>query len=252
MTNTLLLLCPLGVFFFSAAIFLLPRRVTSETFATPEGPAWRSWGAPATAVLAGLPGMVAAFSCLLSGQILEWRHVWALPFGSFHLRLDPLSAWFAVLLYAVAFLGAWHGGQKPVRRSNWSGYFLLCGGMLLLLLAWDAVLFLMAWEIMSLAAWILIMNRHTRPHARRAGWFYFIVTHASTACLMLMFALLWKHAHHSFSFNAFTGLALPAAAANAAFILAVIGFGSKAGFCGFRQKEMKSGALARSSRYSGR
>lgn len=216
----LLVFASLGVYLLAAAVF--PLRGGGER---------PSRLAPALAAVAGLLGAAPAIFCLHHGASLEWAHAWGLPFGSFHLRLDPLSAWFALLLFVVAFLGAWHGGRQPASGGNWGGYFLLCFAMFLLLLAWDAVLFLVAWEVMSLAAWTLVMNHHDRPAARRAAWFYFIVTHASTVCLMLMFMLLAR-AGGGFSFDALTAARLSAGAAGAAFVLGVLGFGSKAGFFG--------------------
>lgn len=220
-----LTLASAAVFLLAAAVHIRPSLSSGRRL-----PGTSRLAAPAAA-LAGMLGIVPAFQCLLTGKSFTAGCFWGLPFGALDFRLDPLSAWFAVLLYAVAFLGAWHGKEKPAPGGAWSGYFLLCAGMLVLLLAADAVLFLLAWEIMSLAAWLLAMNRHRRTASRRAGWYYFIVTHASTACLMLLTALFWKNSG-GFNFSGFAGCLHPGAAANAAFILAVLGFGCKAGFFG--------------------
>ena len=64
---------------------------------------------------------------------------------------------------------------------------------------------------------------------RRAGWVYLVATHVGTAALIAMFAVLARGAG-SYDFAAF-GASAPLGAATAliVFVLALIGFGAKAG-----------------------
>ena len=62
--------------------------------------------------------------------------------------------------------------------------------MVLVLLARNAVLFLVAWELMALASFFLVTFEHERESVREAGWIYFVATHLGTAFLLALFLLL--------------------------------------------------------------
>ncbi|MBI5442102.1 MAG: hydrogenase, partial [Deltaproteobacteria bacterium] len=107
-------------------------------------------------------------------------------------------------------------------------YGLLAGSMALTAVARDSVLFLMAWEIMALAAFFLITTEDADPAACRAGRIYLIATHLGTAALIALFLLL-KRASGSWGLDALPAGALAPGAAAAVFLLALVGFGLKAG-----------------------
>ena len=48
----------------------------------------------ATAVIGGLLAMASAAGALASGQTPDFQIAWSVPFGSFHIALDALSAFF--------------------------------------------------------------------------------------------------------------------------------------------------------------
>ena len=62
--------------------------------------------------------------------------------------------------------------------------------MMAVVLARDAILFLLAWELMAIAAFFLIGTEEERPEVRQASWIYLVATHAGTLCLIGCFALL--------------------------------------------------------------
>ena len=66
----------------------------------------------------------------------------------------------------------------------WFFYGLLVLGMMLVLLARNAVLFLVAWELMAVASFFLVTFEHERQSVREAGWIYFVATHLGTAFLL--------------------------------------------------------------------
>ena len=47
-------------------------------------------------------------------------------------------------------------------------------------MARNGILFLMAWEIMSLASFFLVTFEDEREDVRRAGWTYLVATHIGT------------------------------------------------------------------------
>ena len=149
---------------------------------------------------------------------------WSVPGGAFAVGLDPLSAFFllpvAVLstltaVYAVGYLAH---TDAPRARTIWFCFDALVAGMWLVLIARNAVLFVAAWELMSLAAWGLVAFGQPGAEARRAGWIYLVAAHVGSVALLLLFAILA---------GAPTGpLVLPSA-----WLLALggVGFGVKAG-----------------------
>jgi hydrogenase-4 component B len=201
--------------------------------------------APRTATVLGVGGIVAGCACALVpvvGTLLgrapeSLRLPWAVPFGALALGLDGLSAWFLLpiltlsalaALYGSEYLGAFRG--RSPRARAWPFYALLTAGMALTVLARNGVLFLVAWEVMSLAAYFLVVLEDETQAVRDAGWTYLVATHIGTAFLIVMFVVLGLRAG-SLDFAAFgTAAPLTAPAAGLVFVLALIGFGTKAGF----------------------
>jgi hydrogenase-4 component B len=191
----------------------------------------------ATAVISagGALGLAAIVLSLVRGEGSATLSVrWAIPWGSFSVGLDPLGAVFLALAFLVPPLGSiyglgyWRQAQRPRsgRRLELS-YGLLAGAMAMVVLARDGVLFLMAWEVMALAGFFAATAADDGPSLRRGGWIYLIAAHLGALCLFAMFAL-WRSATGSFSLSAspFVG----AGAQAALFVLALVGFGFKAGF----------------------
>ena len=187
-----------------------------------------SAGAPVAALLAGVPVLRALFAGETPGLELGW----GLPGATLSLAIDPLSAFFLVPVLALSALGAIYGraylsSRTGMRWSSASWFFfdVLCAAMITVTLARDAILFLVAWETMSLCAWVLVSLDWERPEARRAGWIYLVASHAGTAALLALFVLLGD------SVGGGPGAALLSgkASAETLFALALAGFGVKAG-----------------------
>lgn len=158
---------------------------------------------------------------------------WSVPGGELALRLDPLSAVFLlpVLLIlacgAVFGLGYWPQRAHPDNGRKFRLFFGSLGGALVVLLtARNAVLFLLAWEVMALSSYFLITTEGEKSEARRAGFIYLVATHTGTLALFAMFALL-EQLSGSFTFPAAQSLA--AGGGVAIFLLGLFGFGLKAG-----------------------
>src|SRR5208282_490863 len=162
---------------------------------------------------------------------------WPVPYGEFFIEIDPLTAWFLLptlllsalcAIYGVGYLRSWQGRRSlgPV----WFFYGLLVLGMVLVLLARNAVLFLVAWELMALASFFLVTFEHERESVREAGWIYFVATHLGTAFLLAFFLLLARETG-SMDFNVWAEKGIHTQGlAGILFLLAVVGFGTKAGF----------------------
>jgi len=194
------------------------------------------------------PAVVIAAASVIALAYLAWSYRgisrdivselanWQLPFASLRAGIDPLSAFFMlpllILAASCAFYGFRYFGSHAVDRSHWLFYSLLVSGMVMVLLARNAVLFILAWEIMSLSSFLLVIHDKKNADAMRAGWTYFVAAHVGTAFLLAMFFLLSLSAG-SFDFSAWTGSQFSAGQADTVFLLALIAFGLKAGFMPF-------------------
>lgn len=180
------------------------------------------------ACLAGLAAAGLALAGRAQGAVaLPWR----MPHGSFALGLDPLSSFFLIPLFLLSGLAAVYalGYFKPCPGRNagrfWFFYNALVASMVLAVLARNGVLFLVAWEAMSLASFFLVVFDDAEAGTRDAGWVYLVATHIGTAFLIALFILLGRQSGS----QAFAAFAAPAGSAGLLFLLALIGFGTKAG-----------------------
>ena len=186
------------------------------------------------AMLAGLAGLIPSLRVLLTGANESFTIAWCMPGGSLHIGLDAVSAVFLVPIFLLTALAALYGGTylRPFwgKRSigfSWFCFNLLTACLVLVVVARNGLLFLMAWEGMALASFFLVVFEHDKKDVREAGWLYLVATHLGTAFLLILFALLWREAH-SLDFDRLGALA--PGIASAVFLLALIGFGTKAGF----------------------
>ena len=152
---------------------------------------------PASVFLGAVLAIGPTIEVLVGGGTLSARFAWDVPLGSLSLGFDPLSAIFAVAILVVSALAAVYGGtylQAYAGRKNlgasWFFFNLLVASMLLVVIARNAVLFSMSWEVMSLTSFFLVIFENEKPQTRRAGWTYLVATHLGTALLLAMFALL--------------------------------------------------------------
>lgn len=196
--------------------------------------------ATAVAVSATVGGcavcLVPAAGVLAGGPPLEMWLDWDGLHGPVVVGLDALSAFFLLPTLVLAALAAIYGGsylsglrpRKPLGPA-WFFFGMFVGGMILVLVARTAVLFLVAWEAMSLAAFLLVCFEHEHREVRRAGWVYLIATHLGVAFLIALFALLARNAGRV-EFAEY-GAAPPPdpPTAGLLLLLAVAGFGAKAG-----------------------
>jgi hydrogenase-4 component B len=189
---------------------------------------------------AAAAGLAGALPALAGGAPQVVRLPWELPFGEVALGLDPLTGFFLACAMAVAGIGALHalrsrdpgpGGGGASRPARYAAlYALTVAAIIGVTLARDGVLFLVAWEGMTIASWLLVGHEEDRPEARRAAMTYLIASHAGAAALYVLFALLAGHAGgYGFGQVAAAGPLAPALAGTA-FALAVVGFGVKAAF----------------------
>ena len=172
---------------------------------------------------------------LASGQAPQ---VMILPLGlpdlPFHLRLDALSGFFLLLLgVAGAGISTFAAGYFRAGEGTAPGllglqYHVFLGSMAVVILANDAYLFLVAWETMALSSYFLVTSQHRIPEIRRAGFLYLLMAHLGAICILLGFGVMGR-GNWQLTFDAMRGNSLAPAWATVAFLLALLGFGAKAG-----------------------
>ena len=81
---------------------------------------------------------------------------------------------------------------------------------------------------MALSAFFLVSTEDHRARCRTAGWIYLIATHIGTLTLFAMFAL-WRWATGSYELTPVAAGMMSAGVRNSLFLLALVGFGLKAG-----------------------
>jgi formate hydrogenlyase subunit 3/multisubunit Na+/H+ antiporter MnhD subunit len=187
------------------------------------------------AVAGSLVGLASAVRALCAGSTPDWQLAWPLPLGAVRLGLDPLSAFFLLPLFilgaACALYGRGYLGVRPRDGFSWSFFNLLLLALALVFTARDAILFIMAWELMAVTSFALVIHEREQDHVRHAGWVYLAASHIGMAALVAVFFGVSRAAGGALDFAAFRAVVPgPGAFGGLLFLLAVFGFGAKAGF----------------------
>ena len=168
---------------------------------------------------------------------LPWKGM-VLPLGlpdlPFHARLDALSAFFLLLLGAAAAgvscysVGYFSGGKRDDAGLTCLQYHWFLAAMGLVLIADDAYFFMVAWEAMALTSYFLVTTEHHDPAIRKAGFIYFLIAHVGAIAILLCFGVL-QGGQGEYTFDAMRHAQVSGNWATVAFLLALAGFGAKAG-----------------------
>jgi len=186
--------------------------------------------------LAGLVALAAGLGALLQDGVATATLPMGLPWLPSRVRLDALSGFFlcvigvvsfAVGLYGPAYVrGYEHGRDSLTALGGFAGLFL--AGMLLVVLADDAFLFMVSWEVMSLSSYFLVAFQHENAANRRAAFLYLLMAHIGGLAILLGYGVLASFGG-GFAFEAMRAAPLSTGWASVAFVLAFLGFGMKAG-----------------------
>ena len=159
-----------------------------------------------------------------------------LPDLPLHLRLDQLSAFCLILLGGASFgVSLFSAGYFKSMQGSTLGllcleYHLFLASMTLVLLADDAYMFMVAWETMALSSYFLVTTDHNVPDIRKAGYLYLLIAHVGAIAILLSFGVMQGgHGIGAYTFAAMREAHLSAFWASVAFLLALFGFGAKAG-----------------------
>ncbi|HVN85703.1 MAG TPA: proton-conducting transporter membrane subunit [Candidatus Binatia bacterium] len=201
-----------------------------------QSPRWCNAVGAGGAVGGCLLGLFSAAHALIDSANESLRVAWDVPGGAFYVEIDALSALFLLLIFGLSALAAIYGSEyvRHYEHKKWLGppwffFNLLAASMAMVVIARNGLLFLMAWEVMALASFFLVMFDDESEAVRAAGWTYLVATHLGTVFLLVFFVLAGQ-ARGSLDFDR---LGAGSAPASVLFLLAVVGFGTKAGFMPF-------------------
>jgi len=186
--------------------------------------------------LAGLAALIAGLMTLQSGDLSVMELPLGLPWLPWRLRLDALSGFFLSVIGVVSFAvgvyspgyvrGFEHGRDSLPVLGGFAALFLT--GMMLVVLADDAFLFMVAWELMSLSSYFLVAFHHDHAANRRAAFLYLLMAHIAALTILLGFGVLASFGG-GFGFDSMREAQLSFGWASVTFVLAFVGFGIKAG-----------------------
>ncbi|PKO85136.1 MAG: hydrogenase 4 subunit B [Betaproteobacteria bacterium HGW-Betaproteobacteria-12] len=157
-----------------------------------------------------------------------------LPQLPFHLRLDSLAAFFLLVIGAVgAGISIFAAGYFRKGAGTPPGllcleYHVFLASMVLVILADDAYAFMVAWETMALSSFFLVTANHKLPEVQEAGFLYLLIAHVGAIGILLCFGVLQANSG-DYTFANMRTQSLSPFWASTAFILALFGFGAKAG-----------------------
>jgi len=175
----------------------------------------------------------------LTGSPVEIIFYGGSVFGNIPIRIDALSAWFILIVNFTCVNGALYGigymkpytDQKRNTSIHWILFVVFHVSMLSVCILQNSLAFLIAWELMSISSFLLVIFEHYKSDTLKAGMNYLIQMHIGVVFLIVAF--IWVN----FSAPAIAGIEFenisyffnhhPPALL---FLLFLIGFGIKAGF----------------------
>lgn len=187
--------------------------------------------------LSGLMALAAGLGALTVDALSTAELPFGLPWLHWRVRLDALSGFFllplglvniAIAMYGPGYVREFsHGGDPLSVLGSFTGLFI--AGMTLVVLADDAFMFMVAWELMSVSSYFLVSFQHDQAANRRAAFLYLLMAHIGGLCILLGYGVLTSFGH-GFEFDAMRSTSgMPPIWSTIAFTLAFIGFGMKAG-----------------------
>jgi len=155
--------------------------------------------------------------------------------------IDRLAAFFlfligsvsaCVAIYTIGYVEHMEGGNRRNLLCGCISLFVLA--MALIVASENTISFLFFWELMAAVSFFLVMYEYTQEETRKAGIFYFVMTHLSTLFVMLGI-IAFYYASGSFAIAPLHATPASLPLVTAAFLLLFVGFSIKAGIIPFHK-----------------
>jgi hydrogenase-4 component B len=196
------------------------------------------WASASTSAAGGLAGLVGGVMLALAGSATQTLRAASSMTGSLALRATPLSAAFIVLLGLVALAIGCYAPRYHHPGTGTAAYLLVYNAALLasfaVLVAGNVTTFLVAWESMTIASGLVVLRRQ-RERGVGAGAFLFLALGELGFALVVAAFVIMATQCHSLDLATIAARAgsVPLAWRSTAFMLALVGFGFKAGLVPF-------------------
>lgn len=120
-------------------------------------------------------------------------------FGEIPLRIDALAAWFILIINLTSLTGVLYGAgymkssvvQSSVLSFHWVLFVTFQSSMLIVCMVQHSIAFIVAWEVMSLSSFLLVLFDYTNPKVLKAGVNYLVQMHISV--IFLTVAFIWVY-----------------------------------------------------------
>jgi hydrogenase-4 component B len=159
----------------------------------------------------------------------------SLPFGMMTVRIDNLSAYFllvvggvgsAVSVYALGYSREYYGQRFAAMAALYNAFLL---SMVLVLTVSHAIAFVIAWELMTVVSFLLVIHDYEKPATTRAAFVYLVMTQSGTVFIIIAFLLLAATAGSMDFAQLSSHPVMDELTRNVIFLCALVGFGTKAG-----------------------
>lgn len=179
---------------------------------------------------------VPAVKALLDHKTIQNSFPLPYPFGTVPVCIDPLSGWFLLIINLTSITSALYGmgylkkysGQRTHLILHWIYFVFFQASMLAVCVLQHSLAFLVAWEIMSISSFLLVIFEQGNPGTLKAGINYLVQMHIGVALLSIAFIAIYARTG-SFDFAAINQY-FTKHDPNCVFLLFFLGFGIKAGF----------------------
>ncbi|MBN2041600.1 MAG: hypothetical protein JW864_16310 [Spirochaetes bacterium] len=193
------------------------------------------------AALSSVFVLIPSFNVLFSGDAAVGIFYMPQPAGEVKFVMDRLSAFFTAMisfmsavsaLYAAGYMKHYINKNRTV-TSHFFFLSVLIVSMLIVTVVQNAFAFLIAWEIMSLSSFFLLIFENEKEEVFKAGVNYLVSMHIGVIFLITAFIIMINRSG-SMDFSSFTEVFnSEPGLINTMFLLFFAGFGTKAGFVPF-------------------
>ena len=154
----------------------------------------------------------------------------------FEIFIDGVAAFFLLIIGLISFAISIYSlsySKKFDDKKNNSSLGMLFNvfivSMILVVISNNIFFFLIFWELMSLTSFFLVIYEHENKNNLKSGLTYLVMTHLGTGFIFASFILMYTQTGN-FSFDSFRDISIiPQYVKDIAFVLAFVGFGTKAG-----------------------
>lgn len=202
---------------------------------------WKGMITVATVILIALLSSIIAIHAL-AGDNTAIVFQGSLVTGKIPVRIDALSGWFILVINFTCTTGALYGmyymkayqTQKDNLSMHCISFILVQASLISICSLQNTIAFLIAWEIMALSSFILVIFEHQKRETLKAGINFLIQSHV---CIMfLTLGFIWvAFRMNSYDFSAITLFSATHSETigGVLFLCFFIGFAIKAGFVPF-------------------